>query len=329
MSDTTIRIGNVAQTKQNDRPAFEPNIRVAEITDYLYCFYDGRDIAAYPDWLHTNIDMQLGLSCYVLHRGERAIIFDTMLYKEQMIWIDTFLRTKGITTFSVINSHWDPDHIGGNYLYKNCDIFSTDNTRWSIQMHADELKSGALWASIGDPHNPGVEELILPNRTFSGEMTLYLEDIRIDLSEVFVHQLGSLVAYLPKDKILLAADACEDSVLFINNGAESYLPIQARTYDRLLSMDIERIYPIHGRFEKIRSGGYPKAFLNAMQDYITQLTSRLGEKDYLTAGIESFIGEWMEKDVLAVHEPYRWLHDYNTQFIHDYYTDRPKPNLTW
>ncbi|WP_417308562.1 MBL fold metallo-hydrolase [Devosia sp.] len=313
--------------RNSARPPFAPNIRVAKINDYLLCFYDGRETAGYPDWIKVNIDMKLGLSCYVLFRGDKAIIFDTMLYKEQMIWIDRYLRDMGIRTFSVINSHWDADHIGGNALYRDCDIFSTDNTRWSIQMHAQALKSGDIWKPSGDPDNPGIEELVLPNRTFTGQLTLWLEDIEIQLTEVFIHQLGSLVAYLPRDRILLAADACEDTCLFVNNGSEYYLPIQAQAYNRLLSLDIERIYPIHGRFEVIDNGGYARDFLRAMQDYLNQLMLRLPKPDYLTADLESVIGPWIDKGILEIHEPYRWLHTHNVNMLHAYYKDRPIPGI--
>ncbi|MFY8099478.1 MAG: hypothetical protein ACOVOA_05905, partial [Allorhizobium sp.] len=59
------------------RAPFKPQLRISHINDYLICFYDGRDIAQYPAWLHSNIDMQLGVCNYVLHRGDRAVIFDT------------------------------------------------------------------------------------------------------------------------------------------------------------------------------------------------------------------------------------------------------------
>jgi glyoxylase-like metal-dependent hydrolase (beta-lactamase superfamily II) len=320
---TPVKISRVAPHAIDYSP-FVPRMQVAHINDYLICFYDGRDIAGYPAWMQQNIDMQLGVCCYVVHRGNRAIIFDTMLYKEHILWIDRYIRDMGIKDVSVINSHWDCDHIAGNFLYGDADIISTTRTRWKIEAHADLFRSGEIWAMAGDPHYPGFEP-VLPNRTFDGRMTLHLEDLQIELIETFVHQLGHLVAYLPKDKILLAADACEDTVPFNTPAMTAELPVQMMTYRQLLAMDVKSIYPCHGRFEVIAGGGYTQEFTEAMLDYNQQLLARKDEAGFLTDGLESFIGKWVERGVLAMHEPYRSLHENNIELVRRFHGAHSKP----
>lgn len=307
-----IKVGRVTRNADLVRKPFEPKFRVAEINDYLTCFYDGRNAEDYPAWLHQNIDMQLGVCCYVLHRGHEAIVFDTMLYREHILWIDAYLRDAGITRISVINSHWDCDHVAGNFLYRDSDIIASAGTRRMMAFNAELLRTGEIWAMAGDPNHPGIEEVVLPNRTFEGRMTVYLGDLRIDLIETFLHQVGHLVAYLPKDRILLAADALEDTVPFNSPALASDLPRQLAAFRSLLAMDIAAIYPCHGRFEVIASGGYTQEFTAAMLDYSTQLILRRDEPDYLDAPLESFIGPWLDRGTLALHEPYRALHDVNT-----------------
>lgn len=309
------------------REPFVPKLKISHINDYLICFYDGRDIADYPAWLHSNIDMQLGVCNYVLHRGDQAIIFDTMLYKEHILAIDQYIRGMGIKHVSVINSHWDCDHIAGNFLYKNSDIISTNRTRWKLQAGAELFRTGEIWAAAGDPYYPGVEEVVLPNRTFDGRMTVWLKDLQIELIETFVHQLGHLVAYLPKDKILLAADAVEDTVPFNTAAMTSEMPLQLMTYKSLLAMDVSKIYPCHGRFEVIDGGGYTQEFTEAMLDYNIQLLKRKDEPDYLTAPLESFIQPWLDRGVLGMHEPYRSLHENNVTLIDRSYGGRSMPAI--
>lgn len=320
-------IERVAQDRSIERAPFEPRMRVAEINDYLLCFYDGRDIADYPVWLQSNIDMQLGVCCYVLHRGNTAIIFDTMLYKEHILWIDRYLRDMGIKNVSVINSHWDCDHIAGNFLYKDRDIISTTKTRLKIATNAEVLRSGEIWARAGDPYYPGIDDLVLPNRTFDGCMVLHLEDIEIHLIETFIHQLGHLVAYLPKDRILLCADACEDTVPFNTMAMTSDITIQMQAYRELHAIPAERLYPCHGRFDVIANGGYTQDFTAAMLDYNIQLINRKDEPDFLTAPLESFIEKWVAKGTLAMHEPYRSLHANNVGLIQRLYAGQPKPSI--
>jgi glyoxylase-like metal-dependent hydrolase (beta-lactamase superfamily II) len=320
-----VEITRVAQDRTIERAPFTPKMRVAHLTEYLICFYDGRDIADYPAWLQSNIDMQLGVCCYVIHRGNKAIIFDTMLYREHILWIDRYIRDMGIKHVSVINSHWDCDHIAGNFLYKNSDIISTSTTRLKIMSNAELFRTGEIWAMAGDPYYPDVEEVVLPNRTFDGRMTLHLADIEIELTETFVHQFGHLVAYLPKDRILLAADACEDTVPFNTMAMTSELPLQIRTYRQLLAIPAERVYPCHGRFEVIAGGGYTQDFTAAMLSYNLQLIDRMDKPDFLKAPLESFIEDPIARGTLALHEPYRSLHANNVNLIHRLFGSRGKP----
>jgi glyoxylase-like metal-dependent hydrolase (beta-lactamase superfamily II) len=250
-----------------------------------------------------------------------------MLYKEHILWIDKYLRDMGIRHFSAINSHWDCDHIAGNFLYKDCDIISTKNTRWKLQSNAELFRTGEIWAMAGDPYYPGVEEFVLPNRTFEGKMTVYLEDIRIDLIETFIHQIGHLVAYLPADKILLTADACEDTVPFNTPAMTAEAVIQILAYKQLLDLDVAKIYPCHGRFDVIANGGYPKEFLDAMIDYHSQLVQRAKDPDILEAPLESFIGKWIERGVLSMHEPYRSLHENNVNLSHRFFSGPSTPPI--
>lgn len=323
----SVTIERVAPDRTIERAPFEPRMRVAEINDYLLCFYDGRDIADYPVWLQSNIDMQLGVCCYVIHRGDKAIIFDTMLYKEHILWIDRYIRDMGIKHISVVNSHWDCDHVAGNFLYKDRDIISTTKTRLKLESNAEMFRTGEIWAMAGDPYYPGVEDVVLPNRTFDGRMTLHLDDIEIELIETYIHQLGHLVAYLPKDGILLSADALEDTVPFNTQTMTSDLSVQIKSYRDLLSIPAHKVYPCHGRFEVIANGGYTQEFTEAMIDYNIQLIDRMDEPDYLTAPLESFIEPWLRRDVLSMHEPYRALHANNVNLIGRVYGGRSKPSI--
>lgn len=304
---------------------FIPKIKISEINSYLMCFYDGRDISSYPNWVKTNLDMNLGLSCYVIHKNGKGIIFDTMLYSEQSEWIDNYLKEHNIEIITVINSHGDPDHIAGNYLYKNKTIISSTNTKRCIEAYKISMQSGDEWRYYGDPNFPEMKELVLPNCVFDDKMVLYLEDIRIELYEVFLHRLGSTIIYLPQDKIMLAGDIVEDTIIFLPKGAEYFIPIKVLTYDKIYKMDISKIFPSHGRFEIIDNGGYSKEFILAMKDYKSQLITRMREPNFLELQLEDFIGKWVEKGILNIHEPYRWLHKYNLKNVYDFYRDMPTP----
>ena len=118
-----------------------------------------------------------------------------------------------------------------------------------------------MWHSWGDPNFPAVPEVTLPNRTFDEQMTVYLDDLRIELYQGYIHTPDHVVAYLPKDRILLAGDAVEDTVNLINAGEEPSVPQFIANLKKLKAMDISKVYPCHGFFETIKNGGYDKGVI--------------------------------------------------------------------
>ena len=77
----------------------------------------------------------------------------------------------------------------------------------------------------------------------------------------------------------------------------------------------------------IDGGGYTQEFTEAILDYNIQLLKRKDEPDYLTAPLESFIQPWIDRGVLAMHEPYRWLHGNNVTLIDKSYGGRSTPDI--
>ena len=63
----------------------------------------------------------------LLHRGNQAIVFDTMDCVANGNPVKDYLENLGIEHFTVVNTHWHFDHIGGNCLYQDDHIGDTVN----------------------------------------------------------------------------------------------------------------------------------------------------------------------------------------------------------
>ena len=61
--------------------------------------------------------MNVGVATYVIHRGDRALVYDTYPSAKQAEWVRQYLVKIGIRHFTVVNSHWHLDHVGGNAIY--------------------------------------------------------------------------------------------------------------------------------------------------------------------------------------------------------------------
>ena len=188
-------------------------MRVIPINDHLLAFYDGRPPeSAVPSGEHDWADfgaMNVGVATYVIHRGDRALVYDSFPTRAQAQHVRDYLETSGIRHFVLVNSHWHLDHVGGNAVYADMDRIANERSRTILTAKKAAIESGTEWGL------PVISPLAIPNIGISGDTSYDLDGIRIQLRPVNIHAEDSLLIYLPDDRILLAGDALEDTVTFI------------------------------------------------------------------------------------------------------------------
>jgi glyoxylase-like metal-dependent hydrolase (beta-lactamase superfamily II) len=120
---------------------------------------------------------------------------------------------------SVVNTHANGDHCFGNALVSDSEIIASraaaaemaelPPSRLAEMMAAapDLGEMGAFLQRIFGPfHFDGIE-LVLPTRTFDGEMELRVGDREVRLIEVGpAHTAGDVVALLPREGVLFTGD---------------------------------------------------------------------------------------------------------------------------
>jgi len=277
-------------------------IEVVDINDHLVHFYWGR----HPD--HYELDMRLGGGTHAIYKGDSAIIVDTMDLPGQAEWVLKHLQEKyGIKNFMVVNTHWHLDHITGNHLYQNGPIIGHTDTRNIILANKDAIEAGTLW---GPPAFPAVP----PNVTFQGRLDLWLEDLKLELHEFKIHCAGHLAVYLPGDKILLAADMLEDPIwIFELNFATS--ETQLAEFDRMLAMDIDRIYSSHCTLDTVKAGGYDKHFIKNNANYLKRMMADAHNSDFGIKTGQAYIDDALAAGELTWWEPYSEIHARNIDRI--------------
>jgi cyclase len=114
---------------------------------------------------------------------------------------------------------------------------------------------------------------------FDDRLELRVGEIALELRRINIHSIDGCVVYLPRDKLLLAADTLEDPLTYIiepENLAE-----HVRQLREMQGWDIARILPDHGNPNTIRKGGYDKTLIDATADYVTKMLTRAHDADYL------------------------------------------------
>jgi hypothetical protein len=93
-------------------------------------------------------------------------------------------------------------------------------------------------------------------------------------------------------------------------------------------LDSSRIFPNHGDPAVIRAGAYDKGLIDATVDYLQKMLQRAHDTDYLAGTLEDYLADSLARGWVHAYEPYRAVHEMNLQLVHDYYQDRPLPDVS-
>jgi glyoxylase-like metal-dependent hydrolase (beta-lactamase superfamily II) len=192
--------------------------------------------------------------------GEQSLLIDTLFdlkLTEQMLSDMRRAVPAARRIDTLVNTHANGDHCYGNQLVGNARIVASERT--SAEMA--ELPATAMAALVKQAPSMGELgefflrcfgafdfdgiEMVLPDESFSGELTLRVGSREVRLIEVGpAHTQGDTLALLPADRVLFSGD-----ILF--NGAHPIAwagPVSnwIAACERILAMDLEVIVPGHG-----------------------------------------------------------------------------------
>ena len=303
--------------------AADMNMRVFQINDHLISFYIGRPaMAAHasdsPNWAADDA-LNVGVSTYVIHRGDRALVYDTFPVAEPAKWVRDYLAKAGIKHFTLVNSHWHLDHVAGNAVYVDADRIATSATIHLLSEKQAAIEAGSEWGP------PAIKPLVLPNIGINAETEYYVGDIKVELRPVKIHSDDGLVIYLPSDRILLAGDTLEDTVTFI---AEPEHVIEHYNNMRQLKQwNIDRIFPNHGNPEVIAHGGYRTTLIDATLHYLREVILRSHDPNYTSGTLEDYVGDSAKKGWVSIWWAYRQPHKNNLSRVAQALKNQPLPQL--
>jgi glyoxylase-like metal-dependent hydrolase (beta-lactamase superfamily II) len=304
--------------------AAELKVRVSQINDHLISFYVGRPPPAQapdpaiPDWA-ANDAFNVGVSTYVIHRGDRALVYDSFPSAAAARWVRDYLVRSGIRHFTLVNSHWHLDHVGGNAVYSDCDRIATAQTIELLTAKRSAIEAGSEWGP------PAIKPLVIPNVGIATDTDYYVADVRVQLRPVKIHSDDGLVLYLPADRILLAGDTLEDTVTFI--AEPSHVLEHYQNMRQLKQWDIERIFPNHGNPEVIAHGGYSTTLIDATLSYLRKVIVRAHDPDYTSGTLEDYVADSVNKGYVSIWWAYRQPHKNNLARVHEALKDTPLPVL--
>jgi cyclase len=288
------------------------HLRVFKLSDELYGFYDGRipGFRAYsdePNWVDS--DIGAGLCSYAIVSGKDALVYDTHVSLEHARIIRMTIEELGARNIRVALSHSHLDHIAGNAVFADCEIFGHRLTNEVLLKHRQEIEEG----HCDGP--PAIKPLIPPNILIDADTTLKVGDVTAQLCPANIHSADGVVLYLPQSKTLLAGDTLEDTVTVVSEPEN--LVTHIKELDRMWEWDIDRIFPNHGNPDVIAAGGYGKALIRATQQYLRILLRCAKEPELREKPLTELIAGPLQAGWVHYFEAYENYHRRNLTRLAD------------
>ena len=241
-----------------------------------------------PQWQYTRglHDLGNGLWAYLLPDGSWGWSNAGLIVEgDQTLLVDTLFDLKLTAEMlaamrrsipaaahinTLVNTHNNGDHTFGNQLVEGAEIIASNATKLDMKpeepAHYQHMKL--------HPHNRATEfvselfapfdfsgiNMRMPDKTFSGELTLQVGDKAVHLIEVGpAHTRGDTLVHVPKDRTVFTGD-----ILFNGGTPIAWAgPVSnwVRACDRILAMDVDVIVPGHGPIAD-------KAVVREMRSYL-------------------------------------------------------------
>jgi glyoxylase-like metal-dependent hydrolase (beta-lactamase superfamily II) len=250
----------------------------------------------------------------VFVRTERFnVLIDTLGTPEQCLTaLDLLGEQMNARPLIVINSHMDWDHFWGNAAIAG---------RAPIIAHAatlDRLRDPSAREVLRDKASQDSRfrnvDLIGPDITFSGSMTLNGGDLTLELIHTPGHTPDHVAVWIPELRICLAVDAVEYPIPEVWGKNAGDLRSIRSSLERIRDLDARLVIPAHGRTHSPSAVDGNLAYFQALADRVGSLSEsqladpQLGGSSGLR--LEDFvpIPDGMPSDVAAF---YRNCHETN------------------
>jgi glyoxylase-like metal-dependent hydrolase (beta-lactamase superfamily II) len=280
--------------------------RVLRPAEGVYAFYDGRiegyRFAEERNWVDEGA-LSVGIASYAIVSGEDALVYDTHTSLEHARFVRSTLEAEGPRRFTVVLSHWHLDHVAGTEVFRDCEVISSERTAELLERSRAEIEAGELEGP------PAIDPLILPTRTYAGDLELTVGDVQVQLIQTNIHSDDATVLWHPARSLLLCGDTMEDTVTYVDEpqGFDAHL----ENLKRLRAIGADRILPNHGDPGVIAGGGYGPGLITATERYIRALQRCREEPPLREVPLSELMEESLRAGWIRYFPPYEEVHREN------------------
>ncbi len=248
------------------------------------------NVYSYVDTKNSSPKNSFGANAGIIIGKDGIVIIDTLVSSnEAKRFIKDIRKVSDKPIKYVVNTHYHLDHTFGNADFKRLGavIISHTNDGNNLKTHGETALKNAKNYGLSEKDMKGTK-IAYPVLTFNERMEIDLGDRKIEL--IYFRQShtdGSIMVYLPDNKILFAGDILFTGYHpFMGEGdIEGWL----KTLDYIMAMDVEKIIPGHGPVSTKKDIEDMKDYLIAFDKKAKELAAKSDNAEYIASEIKKFL----------------------------------------
>ncbi len=265
------------------------------------------NVYSYADIKNASPQNSFGANAGIVIGKESVAVIDTLISaKEAKQLIKAIRNVTDKPVKYVINTHYHLDHSFGNSEFAKLGavIISHENCKTNIEKTAKyDIKELTKQYGLTDEDMEGTE-IVAPTLSFNDRMQIDLKNLKVELIYIAPsHSGGSILIYLPADKVLFAGDT-----LFTNFHpymGESDIDGWIKTLDYIMSLDADKIIPGHGPISGKKDVADMKEYLIIFDKKAKELCAASDDIEHIAAEMKKSVprkeqGEWLIKANIQV-----------------------------
>lgn len=254
---------------------------LVRITENVYSYVDAKDDSASNSY---------GANAGIVVGGDGILVVDTLVSsKAARKFIEDIREVSGKEVRYVVNTHCHLDHAYGNseFLKLGASVAAHENCRAYMVETAQSVMENLGMYGLTEEDMEGTEPAC-PPLTFADRVRIDLGGVQAELIYIgHSHTAGSVLVYLPGEKVLFAGDALFTGYHpFMGEGdMEGWV----RALEFIEALDVEKIIPGHGPISGKKDVEEMKTYLLAFDKKARELAAGSDDIDHIVAEITNSV----------------------------------------
>lgn len=245
------------------------------------------NVYSYVDVKGATPQNSYGANAGIIIGRDGIVVIDTLISaKEAQRFINDIRKISDKPIKYVINTHYHLDHTFGNseFVKLGAIIISHVNDDRSLRKSGESALQNAKMYGLSESDMEGTK-IAYPQISFNNKLEIDLGDRKIELIYPGPsHTSGSILVYLPDNKILFAGDALfTDYHPYIADGD---IKSWVKVLGYIMKMDVTTIIPGHGPVSTKKDITDMKKYLIAFDKNAKKLSAKSKDVEYIFSEIK-------------------------------------------